>query len=123
MSHIAMCSACHEEPLVMTFFFRGKEFICLKCGRLYEFFGPEAANETKTRLAKMESRKAEWAEHAPALICRGMWKKGCEKCQASGREEHWLHATPSEKAVSETSLMWLSERTGRTLTAKDGVLA
>lgn len=46
------------EPLVMTFEFPGKEFICVVCSRLYEFFGPKPAVSTPELEARYAEHKA-----------------------------------------------------------------
>lgn len=54
---MAGCHACNE-PLVLTFEFPKKEFICVECGRLYEFFGPKPLDWTPER----QTRHDELAE-------------------------------------------------------------
>ena len=54
---MAMCPAC-DEPLVSTLEFKYKEFICMGCGRKWEFLSPRAAVATP----ELEARQAELAE-------------------------------------------------------------
>lgn len=95
----------------MTFHWSGKEFVCLKCGRLYDWLSPERKNETPKRLERMEARKAEWVEHAQDLLTPHAWHKDCEKCDAG--EYHTLHATEEEWAAHREAQAWLLQRTGR----------
>lgn len=109
---IAMCPAHPEEPLVSTFHWRGKEFVCLKCGRLYAWLDPVAKNETPKRIERMEARKAEWVEHASDLITVGSRLTSCERCSEL-HEDHNLHATEEEWAAHKAAQEWLLARTGR----------
>jgi hypothetical protein len=111
---------------MFTMVFRGKEFICLRDGRLYTYFGPPTgADPTPELEARCDALKAEFTEHAKALICAGMYLESCPKCHTPGQlgEHHALHATDEEWAASDAALAWLNERTGRTFTSTNGVLA
>lgn len=111
MSKIAMCHTC-DEPLVGTFYFHKKEFICLNCGRLYEFFGPSSADETPELIARMEELAKEWEEDfAPYLLTPGMYHKECKLC--NGREAHINHATEEEIVANKEARTRLKERTSQ----------
>jgi hypothetical protein len=66
---MAGCHRC-DEPLVLTFEFPKKEFICVECGQLYEYFGPKRLTWTPERQARhdelAERYKAERAARAEA---------------------------------------------------------
>lgn len=113
-ARVACCTVCgpEPEPLVMTLKWPRKEFVCLGCGRLFEFFGPRDFPETPELLERMEARKAEFAEHAGAILGDHHWRDGCDKCKVGG-EYHAAHATDEEKQASADGLKWLLERTGR----------
>lgn len=49
-----------DEPLVMTFEMDGKEFVCVVCGRWYEFFEPKAASPTPELQARHDELKAKY---------------------------------------------------------------
>jgi hypothetical protein len=101
-------------PLIPTFHWRGKEFVCIECGRLYEFFGPQVVKTTDARWVRYEALLAEWMEHAgPKLLTPGARHEGCEKCWGNGSENHVRHATDQEKADHGAALAWLIARTRR----------
>lgn len=111
MSKIAICSVC-KEPLIFTFFFSKKEFICLNCGRLYEYFGPNGAIETPELLEKMKNLKEEWErDFTPYLLTGGIMKESCETCRIN-YEPHLHHATDEELEKHTDALIRLKERTG-----------
>lgn len=109
---IAMCPNCRDEPLVSTFFFPKKEFICLKCGKLWEFLQPVSAEETPELLELMEARKNEWADNARSLLNDHSWHAGCEKCNMGSSEYHISHATDEEKKADAIARQWLEQRVG-----------
>lgn len=101
---IAMC-AC-GEPLVCTFHFYKKEFVCVRCGRTYEFFGPSPADETPKLLARMEENEKLWNEIEDGYLVKGMiLRDTCELCQTSGDYSHKDHATPEELEKHEQAAM------------------
>ena len=106
-----MCDSHPEEPLVMTFHWRGREYVCLKCGRLYDFLSVTRKNATPARLARAQARGDEWIENAAPLITPASRLVSCERC-AKG-EDHDLHATDAERAAHEAAVEWLMVRTGR----------
>lgn len=63
---MATCPACGlDEPLVMTFEFRGYEFICMNCGGKYDFLEPVPAPDTPELGAKQIERQKQYdAERA-----------------------------------------------------------
>lgn len=93
MGKIAMC-AC-DEPLVMTFLYRGKEFYCVQCGATYTFCGPTGAEETPERLARMEELRATFRRLADGILITGGFLDRCEQCSRLGKP-HDQHATPDE---------------------------
>ena len=56
---IATCPSC-GEPLVMTFKFLGKEFICVECRRTWGFVEPTPMEETPALLERLAELKAKW---------------------------------------------------------------
>ncbi len=56
---VATCPMC-GEPLVMTFKFPGKEFVCVECGRLWGFVDPVPKEETPELLTRIAELKAKW---------------------------------------------------------------
>jgi hypothetical protein len=112
---MAVCPV-DREPLIATLAFPKKEFICICCGRLYEFMfqnGPAAADPTPELDARYAELKAEWDEHVGGkLIPPRSWRLDtCDKCH-SGGEYHREHATEQELAEHEEALAWLRERAG-----------
>lgn len=98
-------------PVIFTFAFRGREFICLDCGRTYEFFGPEKVDSTPELAERHAALKAEWVENAGAqLLCDGGYHADCAKCESRRRGPHRAHATDQEIADDIAAREWLSER-------------
>ena len=56
---IATCPSC-SEPLIGTFKFPGKEFICVVCRRLWGFVEPTPAETTPELLARLEELRKQW---------------------------------------------------------------
>lgn len=56
---MAMCHDC-PEPLVSTFEFKYKEFLCMSCRRLYEFLSPRAAESTPELEARQKVLQAQY---------------------------------------------------------------
>ena len=56
---MATCPRC-DEPLISTIKFRGKEFICVACRRLWEFLQPKAAEVTPELQTRYDELKAQW---------------------------------------------------------------
>lgn len=56
---MAGCHTCNE-PLVLTFEFAGKEFICVVCGQLYEYFGPKHLEWTPELQARHDELAAQY---------------------------------------------------------------
>lgn len=105
-------SVCHcGAPLVGTFVFRGKEWICMECGNLYEFFGPERKPYTDELAAKQETLRDEFAGIAKDMIVNGSRLEGCSKCKKG--EDHDVHATAEERRRSDRAFSELHKRVGR----------
>lgn len=99
MRKVAMCSC--GEPLVMTFVYPGKEFVCVVCRRTYTFFGPiAAAAETPELLSRSETRKSEWHALTNGLLPRTAYLRDCERCHP---DYHYEHATSEELAADESA--------------------
>lgn len=112
MSMVAMCRDCKDEPLVCTFAFYKKEFICLGCGTLYEWLEPKGAPDTKELTAKAKAREEEWEENAGKhLLTVGAKHTDCEKCKTSTDYSHKDHATEEEIAADEKARIWIQQRT------------
>jgi hypothetical protein len=56
---MACCPSC-EEPLIMTFRFPGKEFICVECRGLWGFLDPIAKEITPELNARHDELVAKW---------------------------------------------------------------
>ena len=105
-------SVCHcGAPLIPTFHWRGKEWVCLECGSLYTFFGPRPIPTTDELWTRYEALLAEWEENAGSkLLTAGARRDGCSKCWGDGSEEHRGHATAEELAAHGEATAWLVER-------------
>lgn len=107
---LATCGYC-GAPLIATFHWRGKEWVCIECGRLYEFFGTASKRTTDKLWARYEALLAEWRENAgPKLLTPGARHEGCEKCWGHDSEDHDRHATDGERAAHEEATAWLKAR-------------
>ena len=60
---MATCPSC-KEPLVMTFKFPGKEFICVKCRKLWGFLDPTPAEATPELIARHDELEVRWRKEA-----------------------------------------------------------
>lgn len=107
----ARMATCHidDEPLVMTFAFRGKEFICMSCGSRYTYFGPKPAGETPELDARHDVLKAQWEELSDGLISSGAMYESCATCKAS-HQIHLAHATPEEVIAHNSALQRIRAR-------------
>ena len=105
---IAVCSC--GAPLVMTFVFPYKEFICLEDGRLYEFLDPDRVNVTEELWTRFVELEAEFREIMRDAIVKDSRHEGCDKCR---REDHHLHATPEQQRASDAAFSALHKRVGR----------
>ena len=56
---MATCPAC-GEPLIATFKFRGKEFVCVECHKLWGFVDPTPVESTPELDARYQELKAKW---------------------------------------------------------------
>lgn len=56
---MATCPSC-KEPLIMTFRFPGKEFICVCCRKLWGFVDPIPAEVTPELNARRDELVAQW---------------------------------------------------------------
>lgn len=113
MTRVATCTGC-GDVLVVTFAWRGQEFVCLGCGRLHTYFGPKPADETPELLERISAREAEWSELSAGLLSGGVKVTACR--DAGGRcgvEPHVRHATPEELAAHEAAVARIGERLGR----------
>lgn len=109
MSRVAMCPAC-GDVLVCTFVWPGKEFVCMACGRLWEWLQPDGKEPTPELDAKCDARLAEWKELSDGLVPYGMFLEGCATCHP---EPHRLHATEAELVAHEAAAKRIGERLGR----------
>ena len=60
-SPMATCPNC-GEPLIATFKFRGKEFICIECRKLWEFLEPTPVESTPDLDARYKELRAKWED-------------------------------------------------------------
>ena len=56
---MATCPSC-SEPLIATFKYRGYEFICTCCGRMWGFVEPEPVESTPELEARLAELKEKW---------------------------------------------------------------
>lgn len=111
-SELSVCRC--GAPLIATFHWRSKEWVCLECGRLYAFLNTPSAETTDELWARYEALLAEWKEHAPKLLTPGAKHEDCEKCWGPDADsQHIDHATAAERAAHEEATSWLLTRTGR----------
>jgi len=111
---ISVCPYCQNEPLVGTFAFRGKEYICLGCGMTFTFFGPPSHEATKELASKRRDRDEEWDDNGAALMVDDFKRVNCDQCRLA--ERHQDHATRKEWDRHNAAVKWLTERTGRDFT-------
>jgi hypothetical protein len=113
MSRVATCPSC-GDVLVMTFAWRGSEFVCLGCSALLGYMDPEPADETPDLTESMAARKAEWAEMSEGLLAGGAMLRDCADAGGDCRRgrPHLLHATPEELAAHEAAKARIGERLG-----------
>ena len=110
--HLSVCSC--GAPLIGTFHWRGKEWICLECGLLYEFFGCPSAETTDKLWERFEALRGEWDEWAQKLLTPGAKHEDCPKCWGKDADrQHIDHATAVEKADDAAATAWLLVRTHR----------
>lgn len=113
MTHVATCRSC-GDVLVMTFAWRGYEFVCLGCGRLETYMGPKGVDETPELLARCDARKGEWLEMSAGLLPGGAMLRSCADAGGRCRQEaHVLHATLDELAAHEAAQARIGERLGK----------
>lgn len=106
---IAMCRSCENEPLVCTFAFYKKEFICMGCGRTYEWLQPASADETPELLALAEKREQEWNTLSGDFLPHGCKVADCDLCRTSDDYQHLDHATDTEKEAHYTAQTRINE--------------
>ncbi len=114
MSDRAAMTRC-ARTWVMTMAWRGYEFVCLGCGALDTYFGPDAGDETPERVERMEATKAEWRELSAGLLSGGARLTACIDAggECSNGEEHLRHATDAERAAHEAAVARIGERIGQ----------
>ena len=97
-------------PLVSTFAWPQKEWVCLECGRLYKFFGGYVEEATDELYERWVALDREWGERfAPRLLTRGGLRNDCDRC-GSRQGDHLSHATPEEIAADKSARTELAER-------------
>ena len=113
MTRVATCPGCHDV-LVMTFAWRGSEFVCLGCGALLGFLGPRGVDETPELVERCDARKAEWRELSAGLLSGGARLTACRDAggKCGNGEAHVLHATAVELAAHEAAKARIGERHG-----------
>lgn len=92
-------------------FFRGKRFLCLRCGMLYAS-APREQLSTSEAEAKIAALETEFMVNCGSkLFAMGMYRYGCDRCEAD--EEHIQHASPRDWQELNDALKWISDRTGK----------
>lgn len=105
---LAVCSC--GAPLIPTFLFSHKEYYCLECGRMYEFFDSfDRKKNTDNLDARLRALKKEFAEIAEPIITPFSKLTDCDRCQ-NGQGYHHEHATDEERMASSAALKRLKER-------------
>ena len=117
---IGLCSC--GSILIYNFYFRGKRFLCFKCGALYITppFSQRSTVEGEAKLAAMETEFL--VNCGRKLFCFGMNRKDCDLCNGPKEEEHIHHATKSDWVECNDALKWLSDRTGKEFGMVNGEL-
>lgn len=106
---IAVC-AC-GTPLIGTFVFPQKEFLCLECGNLYAWLMEDRAPFTDELAKRQEELREEWAGLAKNMIFKETRHVGCDKCDKG--QDHELHATAAERRASDRAWSEFHKRVGR----------
>lgn len=106
----SVCAA-DGEPLIPTFVFPFKEWICLVCGRKYEFFGAPMKERTPALRARLEELMAEWNRDYMdrGLLGPSVMLRDCETCRKE-HEPHLRHATDEERAANDDAMSRLAAR-------------
>lgn len=107
----ACCPNC-GEPLIPTIAWRKKEFICICCGRLWEFLQPVGKHGPEIE-ARYDELKAEWDEHASGIMPdeSEFWRRSCDQCNGMPPGGHLTHAAKEEIEGDRLGREWLKERT------------
>lgn len=92
-------------------FFRGKRFLCLRCGGLYAG-APREQPSTLEAENKITNLETEFMVNCGSkLFAIGTYWLGCANCDAG--EEHIRHAPDRDWRELNDALKWLSDRTGK----------
>jgi len=92
-------------------FFRGKRFLCLRCGALYAS-APRNQLSTLEAETKITALETEFMVNCGSkLFAFGMYRFGCDRCDAD--EEHIRHASDGDWRDLNDALKWISDRTGK----------
>ena len=110
MSNWGIAACACGEPLVSTMSFSRFEFVCVRDGRKYTFFGPEKPGlpETPENEARLEANRARWEEMSKGLLSGGVMLERCDACRSEHRP-HLFHASPDEVRAHEAALVRLEE--------------
>jgi rubrerythrin len=106
------CPTC-SAPVISTFVFPKKEWICLECGWLGEFLQPRHTPPTAELEGRLTALDAEWANHAGDFLVSGSRLRSCPRCSAGEDYDHPAHATDEERERDSAVRAWLVERTSR----------
>jgi len=92
-------------------FFRGKRYLCMKCGALYAN-APRKQAATPEAEAKIMALESEFMTNCGSKLFHfGLYRHGCEACDRD--EEHIQHASDRDWRRLNDALKWLSDRTGK----------
>lgn len=108
-AEIPICSC--GSFLLYLFYFRGKRFLCLRCGALYAG-APRTQPSTPEGEARLAAFESEFLTNCGSkLFAFGIYLRGCGRCDRD--EEHIRHASRRDWVELNDALKWLSDRTGR----------
>jgi len=92
-------------------FFRGKRFLCLKCGSLFAN-APRLQPSRQESEARVSALETEFMTNCGSkLFAIGILWFGCDRCDRN--EDHIHHASQDDWNRLNDALKWLSDRTGK----------
>jgi hypothetical protein len=100
-STIKVCPS-DGEPVVFTFEYPGKEYLCVACGWLGGIFGPREAQATEDLVARRDQVLADYEESRgltppdqdrPRPSCKGCGETATGRLDPSGKPAHWYCRT------------------------------
>ena len=100
-------------------YFKGKRFLCLRCGSLYAN-APREQPSTPEAESKITALETEFMVNCGSKLFHfGMWRHDCEACRD---DEHINHASARDWRELNDALKWISDRTGKEFGMVNGYL-